>query len=139
MIEASLCYSGISGYLVGDCGESHALLTCDGIASDFLEFRIVLTVVSQLPRCPCLPLLGRVMLLQHLPYPARAVESLKEVAESPVFQLLPVKIPVCDVRQPCDLCIGIIGILTKDIIDFEYEIWLALGGHLLSANLHSFL
>jgi len=79
------------------------------------------------------------MLLYHLPYPAGAVQSLKGVAISLVIQLLPVKTPLRDVQQPCNLGIGSICNLTKEFIDFEYEICLALRGELLSGNLHSYL
>jgi len=46
------------------------------------------------------------MLLYHLPYPARAFESLKEVIELHLLQLLPVKVSRCEVRHPSDLGIG---------------------------------
>jgi len=66
------------------------------------------------------------MLLYHLPYPAGAVKSLKAVAVSLVFELLPVKIPLRKVRQPCDLGIGSIANVTDEILHFEHEIHLAL-------------
>jgi len=99
----------------------------------------VLPEVSQLLCYPCFPLLGRAMLLYHLPYPARDVESLKEVTVSHIFQLLPVKIPLREVDQPSDLGFGSIGNLAKEIIDFQQEIVLAMVGKLPSGNLHGIL
>jgi len=99
----------------------------------------VLPEVSQFLRCPCLALLRRVMLFYHLPYPARAVESLKEVVVSLVFQLLPVKVSLREVRQPSDLGVGGIGNVAKEIIDLEHEIRLVLGGEFPDGDLYSFL
>jgi len=99
----------------------------------------VLPEVSQLLRCPCLPLLRSVMLLYHFPNPAGAVESLKEVIVSLVLQLLPVKVPLREVRQPSDLGVGGIRNVAKEIIDFEHEIRLALGGEFPGGNLYGFL
>ena len=95
--------------------------------------------VRHLLRCKCLPLLGRVRLLHHLPYSAGPVEGLKEVAVSLESQLLEVKIPLGEVRQPSDLGVGSICNLAKEIIDFEHDIRLPLGGKLPSTNLHGFL
>jgi len=99
----------------------------------------VLPEVSQLLRCPCLPLLRSVMLLYHFPNPAGAFESLKEVIVSLVLQLLPVKVPLREVRQPSDLGFGGICNVAKEIIDFEHEIHLALRGEFPGGNLYGFL
>ena len=99
----------------------------------------MLPEVSQLPRCPCLPLLRSVMLLYHFANPAGAVESLKEVIVLPVLQLLPVKVPLHEVRQPSDLGVGGIRKVATEIIDFEHEIRLALGGEFPGGNLYGFL
>jgi len=99
----------------------------------------VLPEVSQFLRCPCLPLLCRVMLFHHLPYPARAVESLKEVIVSLGFQLLPVKVSLPEVRQPRDLGVGSIGNVAKEIVDFEHEIRLVVGGEFMGGDLYGYL
>jgi hypothetical protein len=109
------------------------------MAYDFLEFEIVLPQVSQLVRCPCLPVLGRVLLFYHLPYPAGAVNSLKEVILLLVLQLLPVKVSLCEVRHQSDLGVGSIGNVSKEIIDLAHEIRLVLGGVVPSSDLHCFL
>jgi len=79
------------------------------------------------------------MLLYHFPNPAGAVESLKEVIVTRVLQLLPVKVPLCEVRQPSDLGVGAISNVAKKIIDYEHHIWLALGGKFPGGNLYGFL
>jgi len=99
----------------------------------------VLPEVSQLLRCLYLSLLRSLMLLYHFPNPAGAVESLKEVIVSLVLQLRPVKVPLGEVRQPSDQGVGGIRNVAKEIIDFEHEIGLALGGRFLGGNLYGFL
>jgi len=79
------------------------------------------------------------MLYYHLPFLARAVESLKEVVESLVFQLLALKVSLREVRQPSDLGVGSIGDVAKDIIDLMHEIRLVSVGHFSRGDLHSFL
>jgi hypothetical protein len=79
------------------------------------------------------------MLLYHFPNPAGAVKSLKEVIVSLVLQLLSVKVPPHEVRQPSDLPIGAIGNVAKELIDFEHEICLALGGEFPGGNLYGIL
>jgi len=49
----------------------------------------MLPEVSQFRHIPCCPPLGSVMSFFDLPYPAGAVESLKEVIVLHVFELLP--------------------------------------------------
>jgi len=136
MIAASLCYPGSPGCLVGDCGQSHPLRTSSEVAKDFLDFGIVMPEVSRLLCCPCFPPLGRVMLLYHLPYPARAVESLQEVIVSLVFQLLQVKVSLHKVRQPSNLGVGSIGNVATGITDLEDEICFALGSEFPRGNLY---
>ena len=87
---------------------------------------MVLPEVFQVLCCPCLPLLHRVMLFYHLPYPARAVKSLKEVIVSLVFQLLPGKVSLHEDRQLRDLGVAGIGDVATEIIDLEHEIRLTL-------------
>jgi len=78
------------------------------------------------------------MLLHHFPNAAGAVKSLKEVIVSLVLQLLPVKVSLCEARQPSDLGVGGIGNVAKEIIDLEHEIRLVLGGVLSTGDLHGF-
>ena len=99
----------------------------------------MLPEVSQLLRCPCLPLLSSVMLLHHFPNPAGAVESLKEVIVSLVLQLLPVKVSLRKVRQPSDLDVGGIRNVAEQIIDLEHDICLVLGGEFLGGDLYGFI
>jgi len=99
----------------------------------------VLPEVSQLLRCPCLPSLRSVMLLYHFANPAGAVQSLKEVIESLVLQLLPVKVPLWEVRQQSNLGVGGIRNVPKEIIDIEHGIRLALEGEFPGGNLYGFL
>jgi hypothetical protein len=76
------------------------------------------------------------MLCYHLPYPARAVESVKEVIVSLVVQLLPVKVSLCEVLQPSDLGVAGIDNVTKEIIDLEHVIGLGLGGEFRGSDLY---
>lgn len=95
--------------------------------------------VPLLLRCPCLPRLGRVVLFYHRSYPAGAAQSLKEAIVLFVFQRLPVKVSLREVRQQSNLGIGSIGSAAQEIIDPENIIGLVLGGEISSGNLHSFL
>jgi len=99
----------------------------------------MLPEVSQLLRCPCISLLHTVILLSHFPNPAEAVRSLKEVIVLLVLQLLQVNVHLCEVRQPCDLGVGGIHNVDKDIIDLQLEIRLAFGGQFPGSNLYGCL
>jgi len=100
---------------------------------------LVLQEVSDLLRCPCLPLLSGVMLLNHFPDPAGAVKSFKEVIVSHVLQLLPVEVSLRKVPQPSNLGLGGISNVAKEITDLEHEICFVLGGELGSGDPHGFL
>jgi len=67
------------------------------------------------------------------------VGSIKEVVVSLVFELLPVKVSLQEVRQPSYLGIGGIANAPKEIIDPEHEIHLALVGEVPGSNLHGLL
>jgi len=66
----------------------------------------------------------------HLPNPGGAVENVNEVVVSHIFQLVPVKVSLCKVRQPSDLAVGSVGNVTKEMLDYKHKISLGLGGEL---------
>jgi hypothetical protein len=70
------------------------------------------------------------MWFYHLPYPARALESLEEVVVSLEFQHLPAKVSLYKVRHPCDQGVGGIKTVTKEIVDLQDKIHFALVGEL---------
>jgi len=124
---------------VGDWGYLQLLLTSTGIAQDIQEFRIELPEVFQLLHCPGLPLLGREVLLHHLPYHGRAVKGLEKVIVLLVLQLLQDKVSLCKVQQPSDLGFGTFGNVTKVMIDLQHDIRCELGGQFTSGELHRFM
>jgi hypothetical protein len=75
--------------------------------------------VSQLLHHLCLLLVGRVVLNNHLPYPARDVDGFRKVDLSHHSQLLSVNVSLHKDRQPSILGIGGIGDDTKPIIDIK--------------------
>ena len=74
-------------------------------------------------------------MFSHLPYPARAVGSFKEVIVILVFQLLQVNVTLREVKLPSDLSVGSIGNVAKEIIDHVHEIRLAFAGEFPGGDL----
>jgi len=79
------------------------------------------------------------MLFYHLPYPATAVDSLKEVVVSLGSQLLPAKTSLREVQQASDQGFGGIGIVEKEIVDLAHEIRTAMGGEFQGGDHWRFL
>lgn len=67
------------------------------------------------------------------------MDGLKEVDVLGVFQLLPVKVSHCKVRQQCDLGVCRIRSIAKENIDLANEIGLASAGELPTSDQHGFL
>jgi len=79
------------------------------------------------------------MVFYHLPYPARAVKSLKEVIVSLVLQHLPVKVSLHEVWKRSNLVVGSIGHVSKAIMDLKHNIHLAMEGKFPSSNVYGIL
>jgi hypothetical protein len=105
-IGVFLQYLRIRSGLFSDRSFSHPLLLLLEFTQGVQDFWMVLADFSQFLHVQCIPLLDRVMFFDHLLYPARAVQSVKEDILPHQFQLVLVNNSLCEVGQQSVFGVG---------------------------------